>query len=439
MNTIATIIQKYLIYILFLFLLIISSPAIYDSFYGIISENQYAFNELFINYQFGFIRRGLLGEIFYQFYKQLQIEPKKFFSIIFLLLHLILIIFYFLLLKKWKKYNFFLIIIILSPALNLFYIYERDVYFVKDVFSNITIFLHGFIASNLILNKISIEKYNNYLKFLIIPFLIFSLLIHELQFFYIPIHVLFSCICFKKKFAHTNILKKILKIYGIITVPIIIIFIFRGNEQQATQISQLLEVEFGINIHSQIYAGKNYGTFLTLLGSFFVWHVYYLYSKVIILFILSLTFSVIFFYWFFQYLLEKKIINASNFTSKIYKKFFLFCLIPFALTDHGRAMSLFANHIVAFFLIFGTNENNYNLIKNKINKNFFLRKIMIIVIFFYICLWTLSQTAGLKVGGNIDEVFQTSLFTEMQTIFKRSYDFIRINFIYTLPKLPMHS
>jgi len=439
MNTIATTIQKYLIYILFLFLLIISSPAIYDSFYGIISENQYAFNELFINYQFGFIRRGLLGEIFYQFYKQLQIEPKKFFSIIFLLLHLILIIFYFLLLKKWKKYNFFLIIIILSPALNLFYIYEREVYFIKDVFSNITIFLHGFIASNLILNKISIEKYNNYLKFLIIPFLIFSLLIHELQFFYTPIHVLFSCICFKKKFAQTNILKKILKIYGIITVPIIIIFICRGNEQQATQISQLLEVEFGINIHSQIYAGKNYGTFLTLLGGFFVWHVYYLYSKVIILFILSLTFSVIFFYWLFQYLLEKKIINTSSFTSKIYKKFFLFCLIPFALTDHGRAMSLFTNHIVAFFLIFGINENNYNLLKNKINKNFFLRKLMIIVTFFHICLWTLSQTAGLKVGNNIDEVFQTSLFTEMQTIFKRSYNFIRINFIYTLPKLPMHS
>ena len=83
MNTIATTIQKYLIYILFLFLLIISSPAIYDSFYGIISENQYAFNELFINYQFGFIRRGLLGEIFYQFYKQLQIEPKNFFLLYF--------------------------------------------------------------------------------------------------------------------------------------------------------------------------------------------------------------------------------------------------------------------------------------------------------------------------------------------------------------------
>jgi cytosine/uracil/thiamine/allantoin permease len=102
-------------------------------------------------------------------------------------------------------------------------------------------------------------------------------------------------------------------------------------------------------------------------------------------------------------------------------------------------MSLFTNHIVAFFLIFGINENNYNLLKNKINKNFFLRKLMIIVTFFHICLWTLSQTAGLKVGGNISEVFETSLFTEMQTILKGSYNFIRINFIYTLPKLPMHS
>jgi hypothetical protein len=102
-------------------------------------------------------------------------------------------------------------------------------------------------------------------------------------------------------------------------------------------------------------------------------------------------------------------------------------------------MSLFSNHIVAFFLIFNINENNYNLLKKKIYKNFILRKIIILSIFFYICLWTLSQTAGLKPGNQIDPVFDTSLFTEIQTLAKRSYNFIRINFIYTLPKLPMHS
>ena len=147
------VIEKYLIYILFFLLLIISLPAFYDSFNSPILKNNYSFNELFINYQSGFIRRVFL-------------------------------------LKKWKKYSFLLIIIIFSPALNLFYIYDREVYFIKDIFSNLTIFSHSLIASSFILNRITIEKYYKFLRFLIIPFLIFSLLIHELQLFYISIHIL---------------------------------------------------------------------------------------------------------------------------------------------------------------------------------------------------------------------------------------------------------
>ena len=44
-------------------LLIVS--VIYNSIY---TFQFYDFSDLFINYQGGFIRRGLLGEIFYQFY-----------------------------------------------------------------------------------------------------------------------------------------------------------------------------------------------------------------------------------------------------------------------------------------------------------------------------------------------------------------------------------
>jgi len=44
-------------------LLIVS--VIYNSIY---TFQFYDFSDLFINYQGGFIRRGLLGEVFYQFY-----------------------------------------------------------------------------------------------------------------------------------------------------------------------------------------------------------------------------------------------------------------------------------------------------------------------------------------------------------------------------------
>jgi hypothetical protein len=233
-----------------------------------------------------------------------------------------------------------------------------------------------------------------------------------------------------------NFTGKILKIYGLLIVPIIIIFFFRGNEQQASQIIQLLKLEFDINIHQQIYAGKNYGTFLTLLGQFFVWHFYYFNYIHLIIFTFSFLFSIIFIYWLFEYLLEKKIISISNFVNKIYKNFFLFCFIPFFLTDHGRTMSLFTHHILAFFLIFNINDRNYNLQKKKIYTNFFTRKIIIVLIFFSIGLWTLSLTAGLKSGGYVDPVFESGLFKEIQVIAKTSYDFIRINFMQILPKLP---
>ena len=53
------------------------------------NPNVYAFNELFINYQAGFIRRGLLGEIFWQLNSKFSIRPEIFFSYLFFIIYLI--------------------------------------------------------------------------------------------------------------------------------------------------------------------------------------------------------------------------------------------------------------------------------------------------------------------------------------------------------------
>ena len=49
-----------------LFLIIINFVYFYLNLKSNINSSDYAFNELFINYQAGFIRRGFLGEIFWQ-------------------------------------------------------------------------------------------------------------------------------------------------------------------------------------------------------------------------------------------------------------------------------------------------------------------------------------------------------------------------------------
>ena len=51
--------------------------------------SEYAYNELFINYQSGPIRRGLLGEIFWFFNHFFSIGPIIFFANLFLILHLL--------------------------------------------------------------------------------------------------------------------------------------------------------------------------------------------------------------------------------------------------------------------------------------------------------------------------------------------------------------
>ena len=61
-----------------LFLIIINFAYFYLNLKSDINSSSYAFNELFINYQAGLIRRGLLGEIFWILNKFFLIKPITF-------------------------------------------------------------------------------------------------------------------------------------------------------------------------------------------------------------------------------------------------------------------------------------------------------------------------------------------------------------------------
>ena len=68
---------------IFLLLIVINFVYFYLNLNANISSSDYAFNELFINYQAGFIRRGFLGEIFWQLNYNFSIKPIVFFFYIF--------------------------------------------------------------------------------------------------------------------------------------------------------------------------------------------------------------------------------------------------------------------------------------------------------------------------------------------------------------------
>ena len=127
--------------------------------YEIILGDGCAYNNLFINYSAGFVRRGLLGDFFLFFNETFNVRPLIFFTNILLIAYSLFIIFFYNLLKKYSKYKFFVTFIVLSPVLILFYIYDLNVFLSKDIFINVIILFHAFI-----INKgIDVKNYKKYL------------------------------------------------------------------------------------------------------------------------------------------------------------------------------------------------------------------------------------------------------------------------------------
>ena len=121
-------IDYYILQITFIFFLIINFIYFYINLVENSDTNIYAFNELFINYQAGFIRRGLLGEIAWQLNKIFFVEPRVFFSFLFLIIYFFQIILFFNLFKKFIVSRVFFIFIFFHHHF-FYFIFTVQIYF----------------------------------------------------------------------------------------------------------------------------------------------------------------------------------------------------------------------------------------------------------------------------------------------------------------------
>ena len=394
----------------------------YAHIYKSLYINEYSFNELFINYQAGFVRRGLLGEIFWHINLHYNVNPRVFFGYLFYFLYIIKILLLYLILKKNLNNKLFYIFIFFSPALILFSIYDPNVYFVKDILSKITIIFHAYLF--LFYDH---KKYLGYLKFLLIPVLVISILIHEYQVLFLGVHLLFSMLKLNKIIK----LGSITKIYSFLLLPILFVFIFIGNSEIYLELNNILS-KFNVTIHDQLDGG-----FYKALGGFYKWHFFYFsYNDFINLF-LCLIFSLFIPVIIYGNFLNKKIININGFYRWGYLFFFVPTLICFILAlDHGRNISLVATHLIIYYVILKFNKAKLKILEREIYTNINKLTLLILFLFFYLFLWKLDQGAGFAFQGKETTIFKSSLFAEVIKLIKLIYFYIDL-YLIELPEIKL--
>ena len=141
--------------------------------------NKYIFTDWLINYEGGYVRRGLLGQIIFEISNFFDLRIKTIILFFQITIYLIYFLIFYLILAK-IKINFFWLVIVFSPILFLYPLSELEALGRKDIFV-ISIFL-----------IFSIINYKNINTLLLsfISFFSISSFIHEITFFYI-FHYLF--------------------------------------------------------------------------------------------------------------------------------------------------------------------------------------------------------------------------------------------------------
>jgi hypothetical protein len=171
--------------------------------------NKYIFTDWLINYEGGYVRRGLLGHIIFEISNFFNLKIQTIIIFFQITIYSLYFLIFYLLLSK-IRINFFWLIIIFSPILFLYPLSELEALGRKDIFV-ISIFL--------IFSIINYKNINTlFLSF--ISLFSFSSFIHEITFFYI-FHYLFV-IYIKNKFLINSKIKIQNYILAIILIGVLL-------------------------------------------------------------------------------------------------------------------------------------------------------------------------------------------------------------------------
>ena len=387
--------------------------------------DKWAYNNLFINYSAGFVRRGILGEVFLIINKIYNVGPLDFFPKIIFILYFTQLIIFFKLIYKFRKYNLFVTFLILSPSLLLFNIYEVNVALSKDIFITVSILIHALIVSN---KTISLSKYKKILLFIIIPILTLNIFIHENQIIFLPFHILLS-MYFLKESKNKSKNYHLLKNYYFFLIPFIVILSSSISYEKYLIINESIK-QFDATLPNQVAGNIN-----LLIGGFIKWHFFYHDTIDFLRLFFCFTLSLFLIYLVFHNLILKKIIYSNNFNINYYFYFILPTFVIFGLMlDHGRSIHLILMHMLSFYLVLEFNKFKFEKFYYNLFNNFLIKNLIYIFLIFYLFFWYLPQGGGFTGIGNFSTLFKSGLTEKFLELFLIIYNYIDINVI-TLPRV----
>lgn len=195
----------------------------------------WALSDLHINYADGFVRRGFLGEIAYRL-RLLGVDTRHFFGALFVVVTAAEICLMSLL--AWplaRRWPIVFVAVMLSPILLLFAAYDYGAYLRRDVFICLGILHHALTVRAVRGGALPVARYQLYVLAILSPYLLLSFAMHEIQTFFIPVHMALAIVALGTVRAARRPLAAFAAIGAIC---VLLAIVFRGDAETARRVCQ---------------------------------------------------------------------------------------------------------------------------------------------------------------------------------------------------------
>lgn len=204
-----------------IYILIFGSIFVFSLSYII---NLWTYSEIHINYSQGFIRRGFLGQAI-SILTDFGFSKQKFFSLLFFTFSIINSFIFLKIIKNKIKNVWLVIFFSFNPALIIFPFFDLGGYARFEIFGIFLILVHTYLSIKTRDNYININTYSKIYFYCLIPAIIISILIHEINLLVIIFHLVMTYNLLKLKKINSSL--HLIKYFSflIILVPIALVFL----------------------------------------------------------------------------------------------------------------------------------------------------------------------------------------------------------------------